>query len=58
MIVHTVEDGKCIAESTVTGVLGSGDTQLDACMCLLEAIELQIEETVEYGDLDNLLAPK
>ena len=54
MITHRVEDGRCIAESTVTGVIGDGDSQLDACMCLLEALELQIEVKLEYEHLGNL----
>jgi hypothetical protein len=57
MITHRVEDGRCVAESTVTGVLGDGETQLDACLCLLEALEGQIEITLELGNLDNLRAP-
>jgi len=58
MITHRVDDGMCVAESKVTGLLGDGETQLDACMCLLEALEGQIEVTLELGDLENLRAPE
>jgi hypothetical protein len=52
------DPGVCIAESTVTGVIGSGSCHEAAYISLLEALELQIEETLESGNLDNLRAPE
>lgn len=46
------------AESTVTGLVGDGATREAAYLSLLESTELQIEETVKLGNLQNLVIPK
>ncbi len=50
--------GWWIAESTVTGLVGDGATREAAYLSLLESMELQIEETVKSGNLQNLVMPK
>ncbi len=58
MKIELIKDGGgWISCSTVTGLIGDGPSPEAAYLRLLESMELQIEETLKSGNLQNLILP-
>lgn len=51
------EDGCWIAHCLEFDLIGHGDTRESALQMLTQAIEIQVEQTIEHENLDNLFAP-
>lgn len=51
------EDNRWFVQLLETGLIGDGDTQDDAMESVLQALVIQIEETIRIGNPRNLFQP-
>jgi predicted RNase H-like HicB family nuclease len=56
-IVFYQEEGSWIAHCLEFDLVGDGETQPEALTSLADAIDLQIEATIEHGNPANLFSP-
>lgn len=51
------ESGRWVAHCLELDLLGDGDSTEDALSSLTDAIQLQVEATIEHKNFDNLFSP-
>ena len=51
------EDGEWVAHCLEFDLAGTGPTKAQALRMLMDAISIQIDETIESGNIDNLFCP-